>query len=88
MADPGSRTLTKINPILTATAVVVTYNKIVFNPIRDNFLVSDSEATPVIREEITSGTAINFKRFKKIVPNGDIKFDVNSDHPLKALAIP
>ena len=50
--------------------------------------MSDSAAIPVIREETISGTAINFKRFIKIVPNGDIKFDVNSDHPLKALAIP
>ena len=74
--------------MLTATAVVPTYKRIVFIPIRDSFLVSEREATPVIRDDTTSGTAISFKRFKKIVPNGDTKFEVNSVHPLIALAIP
>ena len=64
------------------------YKAIVFHPIRESFLVSDREATPVIREDTTNGTAISFRRFKKIVPNGDIKSDVKSDQPLIALAIP
>ena len=42
----------------------------------------------MIREDTTRGTAISFKRFKKIVPNGETKFEVNSVHPLIALAIP
>ena len=87
-SDPGWRTLTNINPILTATAVVLIYRAIVFQPILESFVVSESEATPVIREETTSGTAISLRRFKKIVPNGDIKSDVKPDHPLTALAIP
>ena len=82
------RTFTNINPILTATAVVLIYRAIVFQPILESFVVSEREATPVIRDETTNGTAISFKRFKKIVPNGDIKSEVKSDHPLTALAIP
>ncbi len=38
--------------------------------------MSDSDATPVINEETTKGTAINFRRFKNIVPNGEIKSEV------------
>ncbi len=64
------------------------YRAIVFQPILESFLVSEREATPVIRDDTTNGTAISFNRFKKIVPNGDIKSDVKSDQPLIALAIP
>jgi hypothetical protein len=74
--------------MLTATAVVEIYNAIVFHPILESFLVSDKEATPVINEETTRGTAINFSKFKNMDPNGDIKSDVKLFHPLTALAIP
>lgn len=85
---PGLIVFTKISPMLTAIAVVTIYNPIVFEPMRDNLLVSERDATPVIREDTTNGTAISFKRFKKIVPNGEIKFDVKSDHPLIELTTP
>ena len=65
--------------MLTATAVVLIYRAIVFQPILESFLVSERDATPVIREDTTNGTAISFKRFRKIVPNGEIKFDVKSE---------
>ena len=74
--------------MLTATAVVEIYNAIVFHPILESFLVSDKEATPVIKEDTTSGTAINLSKFKKIDPKGDIKSDVKPFHPFTALAIP
>tara|TARA_Y100000589_G_C27121069_1_gene616486 strand:+ start:1031 stop:1279 length:249 start_codon:yes stop_codon:yes gene_type:complete len=80
--------LTKINPILTAIAVVNIYNDMVLVPILDSFLVSDSDATPVINEEITNGTAISFKRLRNIVPKGEMKSDVKPFQPFTALKIP
>ncbi len=38
---------------------------IVFPPMRDNWLISLSEAMPVTNEENTSGTAINFEEVDK-----------------------
>ena len=49
--SPGCKIFTDINPIVTATAVVRTYIVMVLPPIRDNFFVSDKEATPVINED-------------------------------------
>ena len=61
---------------------------IVFPPIRDNFLVSDSYATPVTKDAKTSGTAISFMRFINFVPNGAIQSEVKEPHPADALKIP
>ncbi len=43
---------------------------------------------PVINEEITNGTAINFKRLRNIVPKGEMKSDVKAFQPFTALKIP
>ena len=77
-----------MSPILTATAVVEMQSAIVFQPILDSFLVSDNDATPVINEETTNGTAINFKRLRNIVPKGEMKSDVKPFQPFTALKIP
>ena len=70
--SPGCKIFTDINPIVTATAVVRTYIVIVLPPIRDNFFVSDKDATPVINDERTNGTAINFNKLRNIFPKGAI----------------
>ena len=74
--------------MVTDTIVVQMQIVIVLPPIRDNFLVSDSDATPVTRDAKTSGTAISFKRLINIVPNGAIQSEVNEPHPADALKIP
>ena len=58
--------------------------EMVFPPIRDSFLMSEREATPVIKEASTRGTAISLRRLMKIFPNGEIQFWVNSPHPNNA----
>ncbi len=74
--------------MLTATAVVDIYSAIVFQPILESFLVSDNEATPVINEETTNGTAISFNKFKKMEPKGEMKSDVKSFQPFIELRMP
>ena len=69
-----------MRPIVTATVVVAMYIEIVLPPILDNFFKSDSEATPVISEERTRGTAISFKRLIKIFPKGEIQFEKALKH--------
>ena len=60
----------------------------VFPPIRESFFKSESEATPVMREAKTRGTAINFNKLIKIVPKGATQCVVKSPHPNVALRIP
>ena len=55
--------------------------EIVLPPIRDSFLRSDNDATPVINEDSTSGTAISCSALMKIVPKGEIQSLVNCPHP-------
>jgi len=57
-------------------------------PIRPSFLKSASDATPVIRDARTSGTAINFRRLMKIVPKGAIQSEVNEPQPRTAATTP
>ena len=61
---------------------------IVFPPILESFFKSDKEATPVINEESTSGTAINFNKLINIFPNGAIQSLVNFPQPCDAAIIP
>ena len=60
----------------------------VFPPIRLSFFKSDREATPVISDDSTSGTAINFNRLINIVPKGAIHAAVKGPQPLFAAMIP
>ena len=59
----------------------------VFPPIRLSFFKSDKDATPVINEAKTNGTAINFSKLIKTVPKGEIQSEVNEPHPLIAQTI-
>ncbi len=45
----------------------------VLPPMRDNWLISASEAMPVTSEENTKGTAMSLSRLTKIVPKGTKK---------------
>ena len=60
----------------------------VLPPIRESFFRSDKEATPVINDESTSGTAISFNKLIKIFPNGAIQLLVKSPHPCDAEITP
>lgn len=55
---------------------------------RDSFFKSEREATPVTSDERTRGIAMNFSRFIKIVPNGEIQSDVNLLQPFEAAKTP
>jgi len=57
-------------PINTAINVVIMKNTIVFQPIDPSFFISPMEIMPQISDNKTRGTAMNFKRLMKIVPNG------------------
>ena len=62
--------LTITKPIETAKIVVITYNPMVLPPILDNFEISFKSEIPLIKEAKIKGTAINFNKLMKIVPNG------------------
>lgn len=78
---PGLRVFTIRSPIITEIAVVKMYIKIVLLPILLNFFKSDREATPVIKEERTRGTAISFSRLINMIPNGAIHNEVKWPNP-------
>ena len=85
---PGFKEFTRKSPIITDINVVDRYIKIVFPPILDSFLVSDSEATPKTKEANTNGTAMSFSKLINIVPKGAIQLVVNVLQPLDALITP
>ena len=53
----------------------------VFPPILESFLVSDNDATPQTKLVRTNGTAINFNKLIKTIPNGEIQSDVKLLNP-------
>ena len=79
---------TERSPIVTATAVVAMYIEIVLPPILDNYYKSESDATPVINDERTRGTAISLSRLINILPNGEIQFETKTPQPCVAASIP
>ena len=50
-------------------------------PILQRVLILFIDEIPTINETKTSGTAISFKEFIKIVPKGDIQFSVKLIQP-------
>jgi len=60
----------------------------VFSPILDNFEISERLDIPLTSETKISGTAINFKRLIKIVPQGLIQSIVNFSNPRVTASIP
>ena len=74
--------------MVTAIAVVTMYIEIVLPPILDSFFKSDSEATPVINEDSTRGTAISFNRLINIFPNGDTQLVTKAPQPWVAAKTP
>ena len=60
----------------------------VLPPIRDSFCRSANEATPVMSDASTSGTAIRRSRRRKMVPNGVIQSPVNPLQPASAATMP
>ncbi len=65
----------------TATTVVITYKPMVRPPIADNFEISFKSDTPLIKDAKIKGTAISFKAFINILPNGFIQSCTNSLPP-------
>ena len=61
---------------------------IVLPPMRDNFFRSLSEATPVMSEASTNGTAMRRSPFMNTVPNGVIQSLVNAPQPRAAARVP
>ena len=57
-------------------------------PMRDSRRRSASDATPVISDPSTSGTAMRSSRRRNIVPKGVIQSAVNSDQPASAATTP
>ena len=86
--SPGLIKFTEASPTVTATAVVPRYIPIVFPPMRLSFFKSDSDATPVIRDDKTRGIAISLRRFIKIIPIGAIHFVVKTPQLKLAEEIP
>ena len=70
---PGPTKLTKPNPMLTDKTVEKRYSIIDLDPILDNLEMSDKDATPLISEANTKGTAISFNKLTKITPKGFIQ---------------
>ena len=64
---PGPIWLTKNKPRATEQKVVVKYNNTVLEPIFPRSERFDKPDTPLIMENNTNGTAINFNSFKKIL---------------------
>ena len=62
--------------------------RMVLPPIRLTLRMSRSEATPMMSEANTSGTAISCRPLKNTVPNGEIQSSVNSDQPKAAATTP
>ena len=78
---PGLKVFTKKRPIDTERTVENKYNNTVLDPILDNRVISDNDATPLINDAKTSGTAISFNRLTKITPHGLIQSVVKSLNP-------
>ena len=56
------------------------YKEIVLSPILDNLDVSEREATPVIKDETTNGTAINFNKLRHNLPEGCVPIVDQADY--------
>ena len=69
-------TITK--PIETAKTVVRIYKPMVLPPILDNFEMSFKSEIPLINEAKIKGTAINFNKLIKMVPNGFTQSTITS----------
>ena len=61
---------------------------IVLPPMRDSFFTSDREATPMMSEPSTRGTAMTLSRFRKMSPKGVIQSSVNWLQPMAAESNP
>src|SRR5690606_23125683 len=60
----------------------------VLPPMRESLRRSLSEATPVMSEASTSGTAMSLRPLRKTVPKGETQSAVNSPHPCDAASTP
>ena len=74
--------LTNNSPKVTATTVVKRYIVIVLPPILESLEISLKLLTPFISEAKTNGTAINFNKLMKILPQGFIQSLVKSNQPI------
>ena len=61
---------------------------IVLPPMRESFLRSPNEATPVTSDANTKGTAMSRNPEMKMVPHGAIQSSMNPPHPFAAASEP